>query len=155
MSKELKALCHGYDPFDVFDQYFSNVRYGEFIDQCMYVDIKTWLQDDILLKVDRMSMANSVEVRSPFLDHRLVEHVMPLQRTAKTEWGRTKIILKDATKSYLPKSIVKRKKQGFGAPTHEIGRFSISGSTAGGLFNSCFNLDPSKVDVTYKSLGLS
>ena len=64
-------MCDGYDPTKAAASYFKS-QWRLFLDQTQFVDFKTWLQDDILVKADRMSMANSVEVRCLLLDHRLV-----------------------------------------------------------------------------------
>jgi asparagine synthase (glutamine-hydrolysing) len=81
-----------------------------------YLDLKLYLQDDILVKVDRASMACSLEVRAPFLDHELVEFVMNLPSSLKLRPFTTKYMLKKATKKFLPKEIIQRGKKGFGVP---------------------------------------
>ena len=82
----------------------------------LYVDLKTYLADDILVKVDRMSMANSLEVRVPFLDHRLVEFVTAIPSDFKLRGLTTKYILKHAMKTILPGPTLKKPKQGFSIP---------------------------------------
>ena len=86
------------------------------INKMLYLDMKMYLQDDILVKVDRASMANSLEVRSPLLDHTLVEYVAGLPPELKLHNLTSKYIFKKAVKSLLPKSIIKRPKKGFGIP---------------------------------------
>jgi asparagine synthase (glutamine-hydrolysing) len=81
-----------------------------------YLDLKLYLQDDILVKVDRASMACSLEVRAPFLDHELVEFIMNLPSSLKLRRFTAKYILKKAMKHFLPKEIVQRHKKGFGVP---------------------------------------
>lgn len=81
-----------------------------------YLDLKLYLQDDILPKVDRASMACSLEVRAPFLDHEFVEYVMALPSTLKLKGLTSKYILKKAMKNFLPGEILNRKKKGFGVP---------------------------------------
>jgi len=82
----------------------------------LYMDMKTWLPDDLLSKVDRMSMAASLEARVPFLDHRLVEYAFSLPSSVKLKGTTGKYILKRAAEKYLPKSVVYRQKMGFGVP---------------------------------------
>lgn len=82
-------------------------------------DNRYYLADDILCKVDRMSMAHSVEVRPPFLDHRIVEFSASLPDFLKIRRFTQKRVLKEAMKGKLPFSIIKRKKVGFDIPTHE------------------------------------
>ena len=82
-----------------------------------YIDIKTYLPGDILVKVDRASMANGLEVRSPFLDHRIVEYALEnLSNKQKIQWGKGKFILRKILSNYLPKKLINRPKMGFGVP---------------------------------------
>jgi asparagine synthase (glutamine-hydrolysing) len=81
-----------------------------------YLDLKLYLQEDILVKVDRASMACSLEVRAPFLDHQLVEFVMSLPSSLKLRRFTTKYILKKVMKKFLPKEVIQRSKKGFGVP---------------------------------------
>ena len=77
-----------------------------------------YLPDDILSKVDRMSMAHSLEVRPPFLDHRIVEFASRLPENFKIRGGRLKFVLRELMKDRLPKTVVRRSKEGFDIPTH-------------------------------------
>lgn len=85
----------------------------------LWFDQKYFLPDDLLTKVDRMSMAHSMEVRPPFLDHRIVEFAATLPASFKIRGARQKIILKELMKDKLPASILGRKKIGFDIPAHE------------------------------------
>jgi len=85
----------------------------------LWFDQKYYLADDILAKVDRMSMAHSLEVRPPFLDHRIVEFAATLPTDMKTEGGRRKIVLKSLMRNKLPQSVLRRGKQGLDIPAHE------------------------------------
>jgi len=82
-------------------------------------DQKYYLPDDILVKSDRMSMAHSVEVRPPYLDHRIVEFAATLPASLKIRGSRQKFLLKDVMKDKLPAAILHRKKVGFDIPAHE------------------------------------
>jgi asparagine synthase (glutamine-hydrolysing) len=84
-----------------------------------WFDQKYFLPDDILNKVDRMSMAHSLEVRPPFLDHRIVEFAAALPPSLKIQGSRQKIVLKELMKKRLPEAILRRKKVGFDIPAHE------------------------------------
>jgi asparagine synthase (glutamine-hydrolysing) len=77
-----------------------------------------YLPDDILYKCDRMSMAHSLEVRPPFLDHRIVEFAARLPESMKIRGGKLKFILRDLMKDRLPRSVTRRKKEGFDIPVH-------------------------------------
>jgi asparagine synthase (glutamine-hydrolysing) len=85
----------------------------------LWFDQKYFLADDILTKSDRMSMAHSVEVRPPFLDHRIVEFAAKLPASFKIRGTQQKFILKELMKDKLPTEILKRKKIGFDIPAHE------------------------------------
>ncbi len=85
----------------------------------LWFDQKYFLADDILVKSDRMSMAHSVEVRPPFLDHRIVEFAATLPAALKIRGSQQKFVLKELMKGKLPPSIPLRKKVGFDIPTHE------------------------------------
>ena len=104
------------DTFRIFDEQFSKVRGCHPLNQVLYVDAKTFLLDDNLTKVDRMTMANSLEARVPFLDHELVERMSVIPPGVKCKGFQTKSLLRNAVKSLLPPSIQKGKKRGFTPP---------------------------------------
>ncbi len=79
-------------------------------------NMRSYLPDDLLIKVDRCSMQASLETRSPFLDHKLVEYAATIPFNLKLNGARSKIILKEMARGLLPDSIIDRKKHGFGAP---------------------------------------
>jgi len=81
-----------------------------------YVDLKTWLLNDILVKVDRMSMANSLEVRSPLLDHKVIEFAGTLPSHLKYRGGTSKYLLKRYAERRVPRAIIHRRKMGFSIP---------------------------------------
>ena len=104
------------DTFRIFDAHFSRVKKSHPLNQLLYVDAKTFLLDDNLTKVDRMTMANSLEARVPFLDHELVERVSMIPPGIKSKGFQTKSLLRNAIKLLLPPSIRKGKKRGFTPP---------------------------------------
>ena len=89
---------------------------GDHITKLQYLDLKLYLQESILVKVDRASMACSLEVRAPFLDHELVEFVMSLPSKWKLRGFTSKYILKKAMGNLLPDEVINRSKKGFGVP---------------------------------------
>ena len=118
--KEIETLL---DDFSVnwhahasIKHFYDDVADCHPLDQAMYVDMKTWLVDDILVKVDRASMAHSLEVRAPFLDHRLVAFAASLPVEYKIKHFQKKYLLKKMMKPYLPQSILYQRKKGFNAP---------------------------------------
>jgi asparagine synthase (glutamine-hydrolysing) len=92
-----------------------------------YLDFKTYLPLDILTKVDRMSMAHSLEARVPLLDHKLVEFAAAIPPDLKLHNGRTKHIFKQALKGILPEQIIDRRKQGFAVPLGRWFRGELNG----------------------------
>jgi asparagine synthase (glutamine-hydrolysing) len=131
------------DGFDVVNRRFDEVSDAHPIDQAMYVDMKTWLVDNILVKVDRATMASSLESRAPYLDHRLVEFAASLPVEWKLRRLTKKYILKKALRARIPESVLARKKRGFNAPvSHWIAgplksllMDAVSGNAARGLIN--------------------
>ena len=86
------------------------------LSQLLAVNFESYLPDDLLVKTDRCTMANSLEARSPFLDTALVEYAATLPDTLKLRGGRTKAILRDAFADLLPAELQRRPKAGFGVP---------------------------------------
>ena len=99
-----------------FTAYFERNGEADRFWQEQFADIKTYLADDILVKVDRMSMANSLEARAPFLDYRIAEFAAGLPTSLKLKGFQTKYLLKRCMEAKLPPSILKRKKEGFSIP---------------------------------------
>ena len=95
---------------------FAGAQGGDFLERLTYLDLRTYMGDDILVKVDRASMANSLEARTPFLDHRLVELSARIPPHLKLNGRRGKYILKRAIRPRLPHGVVDRRKKGFGMP---------------------------------------
>ncbi len=110
------VLAEDNDPFQAFAEHHEEVKDCHFLDQAMYVDMKTWLPDDILVKVDRATMAHSLEARAPFLDHRLVELAAQLPVHFKVRGRESKRILRLSQEARLPRRVLARRKQGFNAP---------------------------------------
>ncbi|MFC2165145.1 asparagine synthase (glutamine-hydrolyzing) [Acidobacteriota bacterium] len=94
----------------------DNTQAHEMVDRLGYLDLKLYLQDDLLVKSDRMSMANSLEIRVPFLDHTFVDFATSIPSSLKLKGMHTKHILKKAMSKILPPEILTRKKIGFDIP---------------------------------------
>jgi asparagine synthase (glutamine-hydrolysing) len=95
---------------------FSVVKDQAVLDQMLYIDTKTWLTDDLLVKADKMTMANSLELRVPLLDHRLLEFAAALPPHYKLNGFALKYIWKKAMSKRVPERILKRQKAGFPVP---------------------------------------
>jgi asparagine synthase (glutamine-hydrolysing) len=116
LAPEFQAQAGGHDPFAAFSRHFERVRGADPLSRVLYVDFKTWLHDDILVKVDRMSMACSLEVRAPLLDHKVVEFAAGLPPELKYRGPVSKFLLKRHVASRLPALDINRPKQGFEIP---------------------------------------
>ncbi|MEW5766968.1 MAG: asparagine synthase (glutamine-hydrolyzing) [bacterium] len=119
-SPEMKEKTAHLDSVNLLLDVYRQANTDNFLDATMFVDVMTYLPDDLLVKVDIASMANSLEARSPFLDHKLVEFAASLPPNLKLKGKTTKYILKNSLKKYLPRNILCRDKMGFGVP---IGRW--------------------------------
>lgn len=117
-SKSFKQSLNGYNAVDVFRRHAAKGP-SEPLSQIQYLDLKTYLVGDIHTKVDRASMANSLEVRAPFLDHELIEWVSGLAPSLKLNGQKSKYILKKAMEPYLPNDVLYRQKMGFSIPLAE------------------------------------
>jgi asparagine synthase (glutamine-hydrolysing) len=104
------------ETYEFIRKYFRQANTDDDLNRQLYVDIKTYLVDDILVKVDRMTMATSLEGRVPFLDYRFVEFTATLPSRLKMKGNDTKYILKKAMKNILPPEILTRGKEGFSIP---------------------------------------
>lgn len=117
LSNDVLREISDYQPYDFIQRYAEQLDTDtDDITRTGYIDLKTYLVDNILVKVDRMSMANSLETRVPFLDHRLVEFAFSLPPNLKMKLFKTKYILNKTFWDYLPKEVQNRDKQGFSIP---------------------------------------
>ena len=97
----------------------SSAPSGSFMNKMSYADVKVYIPNDILVKVDKMSMLNSLEARVPLLDHQLVEFSAAIDPRLKMKFWEKKYLLKKAVQPILPKEIIYRQKKGFGIPLKE------------------------------------
>lgn len=105
-----------HDPYEQFINAFHNVSQLDVTAQMQYVDVRYYLTDDILVKVDKASMLNSIETRAPLLDQHLAEYVSSLPAALRLKNGTLKYLLKSVSSDMLPPEILTRRKQGFGIP---------------------------------------
>ncbi len=114
-SREFQRAITGYNTYQYVEKYFNSLN-SDTVTRMIWMDLLTYLPGDILTKVDRMSMAVSLEVRNPFLDHKLVEFASTIPVDMKLKRLTTKYILKKALSDILPQEIIHRRKQGFVVP---------------------------------------
>ena len=108
-------------------QYFGNGAPKTLLNQMLYIDTKTSLPDDLLLKADKMTMANSIELRVPFLDHKILEFAAGLPETFKVRRFTTKYLAKRALRHRVPREILERRKAGFPVPYESWFRKELKG----------------------------
>jgi asparagine synthase (glutamine-hydrolysing) len=113
---DLKRETRDYDPAEITRAHYQNADTDDHLSSILYTDIKSYLPGDILVKVDRMSMANSLETRAPLLDYRVVEYAAQIPSALKLQGKEKKYILKKAFERMLPEDILYRKKMGFSVP---------------------------------------
>lgn len=134
LHQDVSGVLSGYDSADLFRHYYDRAGSADPLSRIQYVDIKTYLPDDILVKVDRASMANSLEVRAPLLDHQFMELIATAPSSMKLRGTVGKYILKKSLRGLLPEEILYRPKMGFGVPIAEWLRTDLKDMAEGLLF---------------------
>jgi len=129
-------------------QYYDKANATDPLDKMFYQDIKMYLPDDLLAMSDRIGMAHSLELRVPFVDHRLVEYCARIPANLKIRGIKKKHLLKKASRKFVPKSVVSHRKQGFASPMASWLRHDLKDYTAQslnpehldrqGVFNSAY-----------------
>ena len=115
-TEEFRRSVEHVDPLDFLLKKYEEAGSDDLLNKLLYVDINTYLSEDLLPKVDIATMANSIEARIPFLDHPFMEFVAGIPARWKLRGLTHKYILKKAFSDFLPESILKRRKMGFGVP---------------------------------------
>lgn len=115
-SGSMKCELKDYNSYTFMETVYQNAKAHDELDKILFTDIKTYLPFDLLVKMDIATMSHSLEVRSPFLDHELMEWTAKLPSGFKMHYFMGKNILKKCFKNYLPCEILKRRKMGFGLP---------------------------------------
>ncbi len=116
LSADVCAALGAFDPYQIAKEYGSVTRPEDWLGRLLHCDQRFYLQDNMLVKIDRATMAASLEGRVPFLDHEVVEFATKLPSNLKLNGLITKYILKKTMKHHLPDAIINRKKKGFGIP---------------------------------------
>lgn len=115
-NEEFSKTLEHIDSVDYLIAKIEELKTDDLVDKLLYADINSYLPEDLLVKVDIATMANSLEARIPFLDHRFMEMVAGIPSKLKLRGMKSKFILKTAFKDFLPAPILKRGKMGFGVP---------------------------------------
>ena len=136
LSDEFVRELDDYDPFHSIRDHFRAAGTDDPVLRMQYCDLKSYLCDDILVKVDRASMAHSLEVRSPLLDHRIIELATRIPLRHKMTPERKKIVLAEAVAPWIAPETFERPKQGFAIPLHDWFRGPLAARTAEALWGS-------------------
>ncbi len=147
-SNSFKAQLAGYNAIEVFKRHAARAKCDDPLSLIQYLDLKTYLVDDINTKVDRASMAHSLEVREPLMDHQLVEWLAGLPSSFKLRAGEGKWLFKKAMQPYLPNEVLYRPKMGFAVPLATWFRGPLKQRLLGALSGECL-ADTGLFDVTY------
>jgi len=134
INEEFAKELSSYDPSEITIKYYNSADTDDHLSRLLYTDINTYLPGDILVKVDRMSMANSLETRAPFLDYRLVEFAAKVPSHMKIQRNEGKSILKTAFEGFLSNETLYRQKMGFSVPLADWLRHEIAEITERYLF---------------------
>lgn len=116
LNEDFRKDLADYHPSELTEQVYNQCDSEDHLAKILYSDMRTFLPGDILVKADRMSMANSLELRSPLLDYRIIEFANRLPSELKFNKGDKKIVLREALEPLLPPEILNRKKMGFSTP---------------------------------------
>lgn len=142
-SEAFKRDLNGYCSNQVFDEHLEGKEFQCPVKLAQYLDFKTWMPSDILTKVDRASMANSLEVRVPMLDHHFVEWAFKLPLDVKLDGGNGKACLKKSMEPHLPYDNLYRDKMGFSSPVAQW----LRGPLKARLRSALDNLVSSELDI--------
>ncbi len=134
LSPGMRRELAGYTPREGFRKQFEGLEHLSALEQLQAVDIKTYLPGDILVKMDRASMAYSLEARAPWLDYRLGELAAKLPSSYKVRGANGKVVFKRALQRYLPEVTTARRKQGFVVPMAEWMRTSLKPTFESAVF---------------------
>ena len=115
-SEDFSRQVKGTDPLDYLIKKYEEGDTDDPLEKLLYLDMTTYLPEDLLVKMDIATMANSLEARVPFLDYQFIEEVAGIPSHLKLKGSTTKFILKKAFSDFLPEAILKRRKMGFGVP---------------------------------------
>jgi asparagine synthase (glutamine-hydrolysing) len=123
MGEQVKS----FDPFSFLTGAWEEAKTDDLVDHLLHLDIHSYLPEDLLVKVDITTMANSLEARVPFLDHEFMQFAAALPSRLKLRGTESKFLLKRAFADLLPEGVMNRKKMGFGVPVSRWFRHELKG----------------------------
>lgn len=151
LSGDLKNSLAGYDPSEIVRSRFREAHAFSPLQRAQYADLMTYLPGDILVKVDRAAMANSLETRPPFLDHDFVAWAFSLDTKTKVDGGEGKAILKKGMEAHLPHALLYQPKRGFSIPISDWLRGPLRdmtlGLTSSARLQDCGLFDMKQIDT--------
>ena len=140
LSQQMRQRFNGLSSLEAVTPYIERIEQerptADFLSRLTYLELKLRLPELLLMRVDKITMATSVEARVPFLDHHLVEYALGLPRSLKVSGGSGKHILKRALEEVLPHDLLYNRKRGFGAPVREWFRSGLGDWFDSHLINS-------------------
>jgi asparagine synthase (glutamine-hydrolysing) len=139
-STQMRARWKGLSSYEVVLEDLGRIERerpdSDFLARMTYLELKLRLPELLLMRVDKITMATSIEARVPFLDHKLVEHAMGVPRALKVEGRSGKHVLKRALEEILPRDVLYKRKRGFGAPVTQWFRGETGRALAAMLMTS-------------------
>jgi asparagine synthase (glutamine-hydrolysing) len=149
-SSDMRAAVEGSDSYELIDRHLADSNACDFADRLLRVDVETYLPGDLLVKMDIATMASSLEARSPFLDHHVMEFAASLPSSWKLRGRSGKRILKQLARGWLPDRVIDRPKKGFGVPLSHWLRTDLRDTVRDNLTDATARargyFDPSAVD---------
>lgn len=135
-SSNLSEINRSHDPLSLARDIYSDSENGDFLSRLLYFDILSYASDDLMVKVDRMSLAHGLNTISPFHDRSLIEFIATIPNRLKIRGTVRKVILREAMRPLLPESTLAKRKQGFAMPMGEWLKGNLSGYVREILYDS-------------------
>ncbi len=139
-----------YKPIGFDEDISTAIRKLSVVEKQAHFDLQYYLTDDLLVKVDRASMYNTLEVRTPMLDHNLVEYALNIDQSLKLKNGEAKYVLKQVLYKYVPAELYDRPKWGFGAPLSKWMKTILKDYFEDLLFTENSIINKTEVEKLYK-----
>ena len=148
-SADFLDSLHGFTPFETVMPFYNNNDAASAMAKAQYADVHFYMTDDVLVKVDRMSMAHSLEVRSPLLDYRILEFAAGLPTKLKINWKQGKLVLRRLAEKRLPSQVNEQPKRGFSIPAVDWLRNELRD-----IVEEAIGSQGSLIDTTFRKIEL-